>query len=116
MSGQKGYEAGKKLKEKMLNEKPELYPCPYDMATMCTMDEPCKGCEVWSHHQNREDKSDYYETAKWIIEVMDEMKEPLSEVQKTILTGSLAVHLLSEFNRGKEVGKEVDKNTLFDTF
>jgi len=29
-------------------EKDKLYQCPYDKATKCRMDEPCKGCETWA--------------------------------------------------------------------
>ena len=29
-------------------KQPELYQCPYDMATRCSMEDPCKGCETWA--------------------------------------------------------------------
>lgn len=25
-----------------------LYQCPYCKATMCDMEEPCNGCEIWA--------------------------------------------------------------------
>ena len=28
-----------------------LCQCPYDKATRCRMDEPCRGCETWAAHQ-----------------------------------------------------------------
>ena len=30
--------------------KNKLYPCPYDEATRCVLDEPCLGCETFSKH------------------------------------------------------------------
>ena len=28
-----------------------LCQCPYEKATRCRMDEPCRGCETWAAHQ-----------------------------------------------------------------
>jgi len=31
-------------------KQPELYPCPYDKAVRCYLQEPCKGCETWAKY------------------------------------------------------------------
>jgi len=46
---------GKKYKPiKKAIPKAMLYQCPYSKATLCTMDEPCKGCETWAKHHYKE--------------------------------------------------------------
>ena len=52
--GQKAFKAALKI----LKQPPDtqmhmdgLCQCPYEKATRCRMDEPCRGCETWAAHQ-----------------------------------------------------------------
>lgn len=32
-----------------------LYQCPYEEACMCSMEEPCNGCETWAKALRRKE-------------------------------------------------------------
>lgn len=59
----------------------ELYQCPYDKATKCSLDEPCKGCETWAINFERfKEKlklSDLKDVSKKINRVKEKYKTTL---------------------------------------
>ena len=53
--------------------KTELYQCPYDAASKCCMEEPCKGCETWAIAQKEQEETnrDRANAGLWILRQFD---------------------------------------------
>jgi len=59
--------------------KTELYQCPYDAASKCCMEEPCKGCETWAIAQKEQEEANISEAkvGLWILQHYD-LTQPIS--------------------------------------